>query len=96
MAQHFKHGLFKKRLKQQRVRRYPAAYFFLPEGELGCHPPTFWLGAAAIVLIFCFLGFLTSRLPLRSPLAMSLSLKVFDTGRMPMSPRRCRLTCPEG
>jgi hypothetical protein len=55
-----------------------SGYFFFPEAKLGCHPAVFWLGAAAIVLIFCFLGFLVSRLPLCSPLAMSLSL-FFDT-----------------
>jgi hypothetical protein len=49
-------------------------YFFFPEPKLGCHPAVFWLGAAAIVLIFSFLGFLDSRLPFCSPLAMSLSL----------------------
>jgi hypothetical protein len=51
----------------------PAAlwhYFFLPEPKLGCHPAVFWLGAAAIVLIFSFFGFLASRLPFCSPLAM--------------------------
>src|SRR5271167_4295842 len=48
-------------------------YFFLPVPKLGCHPAVFWLGAAAIVLIFSFLGFLDSRLPFCSPLAMSLS-----------------------
>jgi hypothetical protein len=40
------------------VRRRP--YFFLPAAKVGCHPAAFWLGAAAIVLIFSFLGFLTS------------------------------------
>jgi hypothetical protein len=49
-------------------------YFFLPDAKLGCHPAVFWLGAAAIVLIFSFLGFLASRLPFCSPLAMSISL----------------------
>src|SRR5512141_2175134 len=29
-------------------------YFFLPEPKLGCHPAVFWLGAAAMVLIFSF------------------------------------------
>ena len=53
-------------------------YFFLPEAKLGCHPAVFWLGAAAIVLIFSFLGFLDSRLPFCSPLAISLSL-LFDS-----------------
>jgi hypothetical protein len=51
-----------------------AHYFFLPEPKVGCHPAVFVLGAAAIVLIFSFLGFLDSRLPFCSPLAMSLSL----------------------
>lgn len=49
-------------------------YFFFPESKVGCHAAAFWLGAAAIVLIFCFLGFLDSRLLLCSPLAMSISL----------------------
>jgi hypothetical protein len=53
---------------QRIVRRY----FFFPKS--GCHDTVFWLGAAAIVLIFDFLGFLASRFPLCSPLAMSLSL----------------------
>src|ERR1700722_19631979 len=53
----------------------PHLYFFFPEAKLGCHPAVFWLGAAAMVLICCFLGFLTSRLPFCSPLAMSLSLR---------------------
>ena len=48
-------------------------YFFLPEPKAGCQPPLFWLGAAAIVLIFSFLGFLASRLPFWLPLAMLIS-----------------------
>src|SRR5690242_9707493 len=48
-------------------------YFFLPEPKVGCQPAPFWLGAAAITLIFSFLGFLASRLLLCSPLAMSIS-----------------------
>src|SRR6266511_4965687 len=52
-------------------------YFFLPEPKFGCQPAPFWLGAAAITLIFSFLGFLVSRLLLCSPLAMSISLN-FD------------------
>src|ERR1700723_1406864 len=41
----------------------------------GCQPgaPPFWLAAAAIVLTFSFFGFLLSRLPFCSPLAMPLS-----------------------
>lgn len=54
------------------VSRRP--YFFLPDAKLGCHAAVFWLGAAAIVLIFCFLGFFASRLPLCSPFAMLASL----------------------
>ena len=50
----------------------PCHYFFLPEPKLGCHPAVFWLGAAAIVLIFSFFGFLASRLPFCSPLAMCI------------------------
>src|SRR5438132_7575853 len=53
-------------------------YFFLPDAKVGCQPAVFWLGAAAITLIFSFLGFLASRLPLCSPLAMSISLPGFD------------------
>jgi hypothetical protein len=54
-------------------------YFFLPEAKVGCHPAVFWLGAAAIVLIFSFLGFLDSRLPFFSPLAMPISLSLMMT-----------------
>ena len=38
-------------------------YFFLPDARFGCHPAAapFWLGAAAIVLIFSFFGFFFSR-----------------------------------
>jgi hypothetical protein len=49
------------------------AYLFLPEPKLGCHPAVFWLGAAAIVLIFSFFGFLASLLPFCSPLAMCIA-----------------------
>src|ERR1700759_294610 len=52
-------------------------YFFFP--KLGCHPAVFWLGAAAIVLIFSFLGFLDSRLPFCSPLAIGFSLEFSQT-----------------
>src|ERR1700757_4220000 len=48
-------------------------YFFLSEPKVCFNPPTFWLGAAAIVFSIFFLGFLASRLPLCSPLAMSTS-----------------------
>jgi hypothetical protein len=41
-------------------------YFFLLESRVGCHPPIFRLGAAAMMLIFSFFGFLASRLPLCS------------------------------
>jgi hypothetical protein len=51
-------------------------YFFLPEPKAGCHPPVFMLGAATMVLIFSFLGFLASRLPFCLPLAMLISLWV--------------------
>ena len=54
------------------ARRF-RCYFFLPDPKSGCHPAAFWLGAAAIVLIFSFLGFLASRFPFCSPLAMSIS-----------------------
>lgn len=53
-------------------------YFFFGEAKPGCHDTVFWLGAAAIALIFSFFGFLDSRLLLCSPLAISLSL-CFDT-----------------
>src|ERR1700759_3911817 len=46
-------------------------YRFLPEPTFGFQSGPFWLGAAAIVFIFSFFGFLASRLPLCSPLAMS-------------------------
>ena len=53
----------------------PVIYFFLPDDpRVGCHAPAFWLGAAAIALIFSFLGFLASRLLLCWRLAMSTSL----------------------
>src|SRR6202035_1195571 len=37
-------------------------YFFLPDPKFGCQPAAapFWLGAAAIALIFSFFGFLPS------------------------------------
>jgi hypothetical protein len=52
------------------------SYFFLPDPNVGCQPAVaaFWLGAAAIVLTFSFLGFLDSRLPFCSLLAMTHSL----------------------
>jgi hypothetical protein len=41
------------------MRQPSRYYFFLPEPKAACHSaPVFWLGAAAIVLIFSFLGFL--------------------------------------
>jgi hypothetical protein len=47
-------------------------YFFFPDPKFGCQPAVapFWLGAAAMVLIFSFFGFLDSRLLL----AMTFSL----------------------
>ena len=51
-----------------------ASYFLLPEAKVGCHAEAFWLGAAAITLIFSFFGFLASRFPLCWRLAMSISL----------------------
>jgi hypothetical protein len=56
-----------------RLLRQPQRYFFFPVFAVGCHPPAFWLGAAAIVLILSFFGFLVSRLLFCSPLAMSIS-----------------------
>ena len=58
---------------RQRVRLCEHFYLFLPEATVGCHAEAFWLGAAAITLIFSFLGFLGSRLLLCCPLAMSIS-----------------------
>jgi hypothetical protein len=49
------------------ARRTSASfYFFLPDPKFGCQPAAapFWLGAAAMVFIFSFFGFLVSRLPL--------------------------------
>jgi len=52
-------------------------YFFLPlDPGVGCHAAAFWLGAAAITLIFSFLGFLVSRLLLCWRLAMSTSIAI--------------------
>lgn len=48
-------------------------YFFLSVPKAGFHPAAFWLGAAAMVFIFSFLGFFASRLPRCSPLAISTS-----------------------
>lgn len=75
------------RLDRQRVRcrRVSVYYFFFPEAKPGCQPAAFWLGAAAIVLICGFLGFLASRLPFCSPLAMPLSLVFFEADRTQMS-----------
>jgi hypothetical protein len=56
------------------MRQMMTRYFFLPEAKVGCHAEAFWLGAAAITLIFSFLGFLASRFPLCWRLAMSISL----------------------
>ena len=57
-----------------RMRVTVACYavpFFFPDPKLGCQLAVapFWLGAAAMVLIFSFLGFLDSRLPLAMPLS---------------------------
>jgi hypothetical protein len=41
-------------------------------------------------LIFCFLGFLASRLLLCSPLAMSTSLDLFVTSELDKLSHRCR------
>ena len=60
-------------------------YFLLPSAKVGCHPVPFWLGAAAMTLIFFFLGFLASRLLLCWPLAMSISLglRMTQSGSLP-------------
>lgn len=49
------------------------SYLFFPESKVGCHAMPFRLGAAAITLIFSFLGFLASRFPFCWPFAMSVS-----------------------
>jgi hypothetical protein len=36
------------------MRQPSRYYFFLPEPKVGCHPPIFWLGAAAIVDLLSF------------------------------------------
>ena len=53
-------------------------YFLLTELRVGCHVAAFWLGAAAITLIFSFFGFLASRLPFCWPFAMSIPLRFED------------------
>jgi hypothetical protein len=58
-----------------------AFYFFLPEPRVGCHAVSFRFGAAAITLIFSFLGFFVSRLPLCWPFAMSNSLGFEDCAK---------------
>src|SRR5688572_19193280 len=59
------------------------SYFFLPEAKPDCRLPTpFWLGAAAMVLIFSFFGFLVSRLLRCSPLAMPASRRFDDVKRL--------------
>jgi hypothetical protein len=57
-------------------KRAACFYFFLPDPDVGCQPDAapFWLGAAAIILTLSFFGFLDSRLPFCSPLAMPFSL----------------------
>ena len=76
----------KVRLQLRGVRHY----FFLPEPKVGRQPAPFWLGAAAITLIFSFLGFLASRLLLCSPLAMSTSLDLLVTSELDIPSHRCR------
>src|SRR6476469_5485965 len=51
-------------------------FLVLPDPNDGCQPAAvpFWIGAAAIVLIFSFFGFFASRLPFCSRLAMTFSL----------------------
>jgi hypothetical protein len=52
----------------------PEGYLRLIAPTPGCRLPTlFWLGAAAIVLIFSFFGFLASRLLRCSPFDMAVS-----------------------
>jgi hypothetical protein len=50
-------------------------YFFLPDPNVGCQPAVapFWLGAAAMVLIFSFFGFFDSRLLLAMTFSLCLS-----------------------
>jgi hypothetical protein len=57
------HHIFPDRETGAARTRRTGGHFFLPEPNVGCHPAVFWLGAAAIVLIFSFLGFFDSRLP---------------------------------
>jgi hypothetical protein len=53
-------------MQQDRSAEASRFYFFLPDPNVGRQPAVlpFWLGAAAIVFIFSFFGFLDSRLPL--------------------------------
>src|SRR5438132_1386326 len=61
------------RLAKKRRRRATRSIFKYRTGAEDRHAAAFWLGAASMVLISSFLGFLTSRLPRCSPLAMSIS-----------------------
>ena len=72
-------------------------YFFFPEPKVGCQLPVFWLGAAAITLIFSFFGFLASRFPLCSPLAMSISpeLMVVSELNVDLAGYRDSDACPD-
>ena len=47
--------------------------------EVAVSVPVFWLGAAAIVFSFSFFGFLASRFPFCSPLAISISFGLMVT-----------------
>ena len=67
------------RVLDQMFRRSRQFYLFLADARVGCHAAAFWLGAAAITLIFSFLGFFCSRLLLCWPLAISISLGLIVT-----------------
>lgn len=54
----------------QQSLRGDLRYFFFAGPKSGCQAASLRLGAAAITLVFSFFGFLASRLPRCSPLAM--------------------------
>src|SRR4029077_1511247 len=57
--------LKKKQVSESDLDRSTGPYFLLSDPTLGCQRAAvpFWLGAAAMVLVFFFFGFLASRLP---------------------------------
>jgi len=62
------------RRRDSSVMVFDHFYFLLSEAKVGCHAAAFRLGAAAIIFIFSFFGFLASRLPFCWPFAMPISL----------------------